>query len=342
MNILNKCKNAFEFLAYSPAPITKKLLPDWMEQTIYEDIHAVSNLPTVAPENFSNLLICRIKKSRFYFKHCFNQSLHRRLLILKKALKTLERSFVLPDVEFAIHYDDSTYNIPTNLSMPILTFAKRSDCYGPIRIPDFEMLSGYNALTAQVYEFSNKYPWEKKINMAFWRGSTTGGYFDLNSYQSMPRFQLCIESLKYPSKIDAKFTGFVQCSQEIINLLQKQNLTTSSATIEQHFPYKYLIDIDGNSCTYSRMYWSLLSNCLLLKYQSSETQWYYKGLQHMKNVCFFSLENNSLLNTLEMLQKNDALAQSIAMEGSDFCKKYLDISTSLHYLYKVIEQVREK
>ncbi len=47
---------------------------------------------------------------------------------------------------------------------------------------------------------------------------------------------------------------------------------------EDSLQYKYLMDIDGNTCGYQRLYWTLLSNSLVFKQVTENKQWYYNAL----------------------------------------------------------------
>jgi len=45
-----------------------------------------------------------------------------------------------------------------------------------------------------------------------------------------------------------------------------------------HVKYKYLLDIDGNTCTWPHCYELLLSNSVMFKQESKDIQWFYRGI----------------------------------------------------------------
>jgi hypothetical protein len=322
-------------------PIPKMIeLPAWMEKRIDEDIASASIFGSNLADR-NSFVFCKIRNSKFSFKYSTQQLLHYRLHVLINYLKFLSSHYVLPDLEFAIFYGDALETVPSWVSVPTLTFAKRKDSKGPILIPDFQMLEGYEAFNLQLEQYVRKYPWENKKNISFWRGASTGGFLNTTNFLTIPRVQLAFLSLENPHLIDAYLSEIVQSSEEVSTLLKKKGVLAHSVAVADHFAYKYLIDVDGNTCSYSRMYWILYSNCVLFKQVSHNIQWYYYGLEDLKNVCFFSLENDSTVEKITTLITDDELARSIAENGRLFCKKYLNSKFVAQYIMTLLSKLKE-
>lgn len=333
--LTNKIKN------YSPS--TKVQLPNWMITRIEEDILHVNftnNKKLFQPEF---MLYCSIRNSRIRFHHSPKQLLHYRLHVLKLYFKFLCTHYQLPDLDFGINYGDCVECVPPEISLPVLTFAKKNTSKGPILIPDFEMIEGYQSLDQELDQGINEVPWDEKKNMSFWRGSSTGGTYNIENYKTMPRVQLSYMSLKHSELVDARISKLVQCTEEISRKLHEEKLVGAASPIRDHLKYKYLIDIDGNSCTYSRLYWILRSNCVPLKHKSPNIQWYYGGFKNNQNICFFSLdEEPSITTQIEFLAQNDDLAYQIATESSLFCRTYLNKMYATSYILTVLDALKNQ
>ena len=139
-------------------------------------------------------------------------------------------------------------------------------------MPDFEALAGYANEGIQAKKGSKAHSWEAK-KILFWRGATTGrDYFSytIENWILFPRGRLVAMSRQYPDLIDAFFTKVVEAEERLEIVLRKMHCSSAPVSVFDSLAYKYLIDIDGNSCTYSRNYWILLSNSVLFKTANGE------------------------------------------------------------------------
>lgn len=318
-------------------------LPYWMLEQIESDVEQSS---ARARANFTirrDVLFCKIRNNRIRFRCPIRALKNYRTHILLLFFKFLASRFELPDLHFGIFLGDGIEEVPPSIEVPLLTFAKESNYQGPILIPDFEMLQGYQALNLEIEKGIDLHPWEEKISQAFWRGGTAGRYF-LGSpdVAKTERQKLVEQSQQYPQEIDAFFTGTPQCSLEYRNFLFEKGLIRSSTSLQDHFKYRYLIDIDGNTCTYSRLYWILRSNSVPLKQKSTSIQWYYRGLKEGENILFFSTQDDSLKRVVDKLQKQDSYACTIAEKSREFAIKYLNVSYACTYVLKVLHSLSEK
>ncbi|MCC5832370.1 MAG: hypothetical protein JJU12_04935 [Chlamydiales bacterium] len=335
---LYEIKNGFKKL--SCPEITP--LPDWMRRRISEDISTaftwVEN-PDFLPDH---ILICQVKNGRIKFRYnSIKQLSHKRLHVVKEYFNFLSSNFTLPDLDFAVYYGDSLEKVPPSISLPTFTFAKKEKSKGPILIPDFEMLMGYDTFVQKLDDYIKNTPWRKKQNRSFWRGASTGGFLNRSNYLTIPRIKLATISLKYPELVNARISSVVQATEDVWNLLKTEGLLGSFSPVLEHFYYKYLLDVDGNSCTYSRLFWILYSNCVPVKQISPNIQWYYYGLEDMTNICFFNLTEDSLISKIQFLAQNDELAKEISENSSQFSKKYLNNKYTTSYILALLEALKQ-
>ena len=233
---------------------------------------------------------------------------------MKKFFKSLAKQYQLPDVEFVICLMDA-YDDQEELPVPVFVFAKRDSSARNVLIPDFEALDP-NKRLAQYKKAAADHPWKEKKDVVFWRGATTGGMYEIDNYLQFPRVKLVLLSKQHPEWLDAAFTLLCQGPPAVFKkILEQSRPLAPSVKIPDHFAFKYLIDIDGNSCTYERCRWILLSNSTLLKPFSHNIQWYYKALQPYVHYLPLKEDLSDLQGAYEWLKTHDAEAQRIADEG---------------------------
>jgi protein glucosyltransferase len=243
-----------------------------------------------------------------------------RLNSVHQFFQVLAKDYKLPNVEFVLTLHDGISTKEMDSSLPLFTFAKNK--YSPvILIPDFEALLGCNELLKICDNASVAYPWKMKKKVIFWRGATTGGIFEIANYLRFPRAKLVFLSKQYPQWLDAAFTALVQATPEVYDfILANTRPLARHVPIEDHFAYKYLIDVDGNSCTYSRCRWILLSNSVLVKPGSENIQWYYKALKPWIHYVPIQSDFQDLADQYKWLTQNDTAALRIAKQGQTLGK----------------------
>jgi len=345
----------FQFLfskcAFGLTPEKKSFLatlhdvpPGWMEQQIQKDFAPfkqgisqtmIENI--YPPLNPSERLLIRFKIINNQLLS-FDQS-HDwtgRSNIIRNALNFLIDAVGLPNLDMVITMHDGIVDFPKETKGPILTFAKIKNMQCGILIPDMEALDGYDNNSSLRKEALESVPWENKEQKVFWRGSTTGGFFTKDNWSSFPRSKLTLLSLQRPELVDAKFTNIVQCEPEVPSILSERQLVSSHVSVNDHLKYRYLVDVDGNSCTYSRCYWILLSNSLLFKSGSDHVQWYYKGLRPYQHYVPLEHDMADIFEKIEWAKKHDEEVKQIAAQATTFAVHSLSIENIYLYFYKVL------
>jgi hypothetical protein len=193
-------------------------------------------------------------------------------------------------------------------------------------------------LTPKVIQASNKFRWERKINQIFWRGSMTGGSFNLTNYHIFPRSLAVRFSLINPSILNARFIVNGQADLKTMKEMKKFGYFGNSLPIEKSIAYKYLLDIDGNSCCYSRTYWALLSNSVVIKMRSDNVQWYYDLLKPDINYISVNSDLSDLNQIFNFLNNNDLEAQEMANRATNIAKLELSYEATLAYFYVLLKR----
>jgi len=326
------------------------LKKSWMMQRIAKDLrpHATKDLSAASLKELyrSHLskpafmcILIEIKKNKLSYWVPTGHTFTERELAFKKVLKEIARERSLPDVTFILSTHDA-FNEP----YPVLTFSKRKQAI-TLLVPDFEALMDYQelhktdqtCLRKEIKEASKAHPWHTKINKIFWRGSFTGGYFNKNTYRSLPRVKAVMYSSAYPELIDAKFIEKGPIDLEALAYFKAQKWVVPPIKPKDSLGYKYFLDIDGNSCCYSRTYWTLLSNSVVLKHESENIQWYYDLLEEGVHYIKIHQDFSNLLEVYTWLRTHDDEAQKIAINATNLVKNNLSNLDNKAYVYLLLK-----
>ncbi|MES2345494.1 MAG: glycosyl transferase family 90 [Chlamydiota bacterium] len=261
-----------------------------------------------------------------------------RLQAVKGALERLNSIKTLPNLDFVVTLHDAYSAHCTDDNCPVLTFAKDKNATASILLPDFEALNGYDQLTSKILTANAQYPWEVKLKSAFWRGSSTGGNFNLKNWQDFARAKLVLLSIRNPRDLDARFTSLVQMDNETRYFLSARGFLGMPAAPSEHIRYKYLAEVDGNSCSYSRCYWELLSNSVMLKQVSDNIQWYYGALKPDVHFIPVAHDLSDFFVKLNWARTHDAECRIIAENATEFAKTELSAESTYLYLHHLLQE----
>ncbi|MCA9749609.1 MAG: hypothetical protein KC414_10940, partial [Romboutsia sp.] len=199
------------------------------------------------------------------------------LRVLRKIIISLNND--IPEGHYLLVLRDA---LPHPYEVPVLAFAshkKYLESKDVILIPDTFALNDYQRLFRSIGKARLKFPWYKKEAKVFIRGSATGAGIANNDINGFPRLRF-MNYVKDIDIVDAAFTDYTrQYNQDFLQKLSTLHPLKPYTKPHNSLQYKYLIDIDGNTCSYSRMAWILYSNSLLLKHTSDQVQWYYHMLK---------------------------------------------------------------
>ncbi len=254
-----------------------------------------------------------------------------RLEYMLHSLNRLTSCITVPNVDFILCLGDCLDGI--DISVPVLAFSKNPKLAPKVvLIPDFEALSGNEHFLYQTHLGNKLYPWHQKHNRAIFRGSMTGGDFTFENFFSFPRTRAVTLSLQFPNLVDARFT----CST-CQNFKERfPNYYAPGLSVQDHIRYKYQLLIDGNSCAYSRAYWQLFSNSVILKQSSENIQWYYRALQPYVHYIPINADMGNLIDVIRWTIEHDTEAAKISQQAQQFAKDNLSFARVMQYLYLLL------
>ncbi len=338
--------------------------PEWMlnqvkNELVYYKNHGTSSIEDLItqvkndfsdvekfPPNWKNhLLLSRYKifKGKLYAKRYTivnGKDYAPHIKYIDAALLRLLLTISLPeDLEFVISAHDTLSYV--NFSAPIFVFGKSKENNFIIAMPDWDMLSDYESRFDPQIDAANEiFPWEAKKDIAFWRGGTTGNAYYRSNWRDFSRAKLVFSS-KTCDLIDAKFTQYVQgaeSNEEFKYTLAKNDLFGEFISPKESIQYRYLIDIDGNACTWSRFYWILRSNCVPLKQISPNIMWYYSALQSFVHYIPYAHDLSDLPEKIQWAQSHPDECKKIAENSREFVLNELTTEHTYAYLYLLLKE----
>ena len=250
---------------------------------------------------------------------------------LVTAVNKLNELVVLPDIDFIISLQDGFIKDSSLPHTPWFVFAKSTDNDTHLLIPDLMALRGYPQIRETIEEGRRKISWEAKKELAFWRGATTGGSLTTTTWDHIARSKLVLLSLKYTQILDARFNRVVQAAPGVREILTSRGMVSKTVSRVDHLKYKYLIDVDGNTSTFERFFWLLLSNSLILKQQSSNLQWYYRALQPMVHFLPVKEDFSDLIEQIQWAKTHDREVKKMAEQATQFARN--NLTNEDHFLY---------
>lgn len=125
-------------------------------------------------------------------------------------------------------------------------------------------------------------------------------------------------SLSIPHLVDARFTKYCQGAESNPEMRALPDLIAQAVTPLDSLKNKYLIDVDGNTCGYSRFYWTLLSNSLVIKQLTDNVQWYYRALKPYIHFLPVKKDFSDLAETLSWARAHDLECEHIAQNATQF------------------------
>ncbi len=336
----------------------KQEIPEWMSAQIEKDLapykesgislkslnEVIQEYINLVPHNAWELVRCRIQNGIIaLLKPLPTKETQGRWEVMHQTLMHLSYMTPLPDIDFVMCIGDCLGPAPASFfkkyNIPVLTFAKHEEDTVSILIPDFEaFIEGfYENMLLDTSAGRIRFPWRVKKEKAFWRGATTGGTLEVHNYQEFPRIKIAHLSSKNPHLIDAKLTVLSQIKDpKVLKLLSP--FVGNSAPILDHLKYKYQILIDGNTCTYSRAYWQLFSDCLIFKQTSPNIQWYYSCLTPYVHYIPVAYDFSDLKEKIKWAQNHDLEAQQMVAHANAFAQKNLKKQNIYLYLLLLLQK----
>lgn len=213
-------------------------------------------------------------------------------------------------------------------------------------LPDSDFLYRYAYQDFKEQLVSQSISWNKRQEILYWRGSSTGDKEDDYQWRIMPRFRLCQLATEVVNKelFDIKITRITNrfSSPEVIEEIKNSGLTAPYTAAIDQVKYKYLIDIDGHGSTWTGLFLRLLTGSTVLKVNSERgfRQWFHNRLIPWENYVPIEPDFSNLEETVLYLKTHDELARKIGQAGQELAYS-MTMENEINYALPVILQCLE-
>jgi len=251
---------------------------------IYKNIVKETRYVNSTVTYFINNIQPNIHKSKYYFILCYSDGYEFSDELYPKIFPNLKDTYI---VTYAKHYEHNEKIIP-------------------IVDPHYTDLDGYSNLITEID--INTVDWDNKYNLCIWKGDhkngTTKNWINQDFEKLHPR--------EYFVKLfnDGKYNN-ISYPDEFIS-------------IKEHLNYKYILDIDGFTSTWSATFWKLYSGSVLLKQKSAWKQWYYDELIEYVHYVPVANDFSDLNEQIQWCMDNDDKCKQITENARQFVLEKLN------------------
>ncbi|MDX1924028.1 MAG: glycosyl transferase family 90 [Rickettsiaceae bacterium] len=193
--------------------------------------------------------------------------------------------------------------------------------------------SGWRNFYNEIKKSKAKYPWESKEDKIIWQGKLSDCSWP--DCQNSPRLNLVQMGDKYDF-IFAKFASLIKSDIEEYKSMGLGRYWVNFVNINDQTHYKYLMTMDGVTCTYPGFLTRLYSNSVTLKQESDEIQWFYPILKPGEHYVQVKKDLSDLPEKYYWLQSNQDKAQQISQNAQEIVEKYINPD---HILYGYIPRL---
>ena len=244
--------------------------------------------------------------------------LHRRAELYLRLFRDVVTGFELHCCfPMAVDVDDHPLD---QSGAPLFAFQKRTG--SPlILLPDIDILGTDYLLSA---EWDDTLAFEEKLDAAVFVGATTGGNVTRTVVEtlSLPRLRSAV-FFRDVADVTFHLPKIVQYDiEDTVAMIGALGVTGVPLSWREQFRYRYLLSMDGNGATCSRVAIALRSRCVLIKYASDNQLFYFGGLEAGRDFLSVSTDQD-VRDAMQMCRQNPTETADIAEAGRRFAQEHL-------------------
>lgn len=223
-----------------------------------------------------------------------------------------------------------------NDDVPVFVFQKPPHC-NEILLPDVDFL-GHNFYDVDDI-WKGELPFLDKHCHAIFVGSTTGAPLAAGpaAELSLPRVQAAIH-FRQSKDVSFLLPNIVQCNDSGSERVLRDLGFGSGQVVTWHeqLRNKFVISMDGNGATCSRVVIALKSNSVLLKYDSPHSLFYFSGLRPWTDYVPISCHDD-VQSVVDTERRHPGAFSHIAEAGRIFAETYLTRQSIMAYTAWVLQ-----
>jgi len=249
--------------------------------------------------------------------------------------RVLDHSPVICDMLIAIDVNDAPID---HAPAPVLAFQKRAGS-NLVLLPDVDFLHANFYIPPQ---FVDETPYESKLMRAVFAGSTTGGRtITANDVRvlAIPRLRAAV-FFKGSRHVDFRLPRIVQCeSDDVVAMVAALGVGGEPMSWQDQFQYRFILSMDGNGATCSRVAIGLLSRAALAKYESQFQLYYFAALTPWRHYIPI-VQDEDVEHIVEEEQRRPMTFAPVAEEGATFARRYLGRMGNRDYMLDLIMRLQ--
>lgn len=219
-------------------------------------------------------------------------------------------------------------------TVPVFSFQKpEGSC--SVLIPDIDFLG---QMFYEGDEFQDRKDYYEKSLSATFVGSTTGAFYTAEAVRALapPRLRAAAY-FRNKTGVDFLLPNLAQCdSPETEALLRSMGFGDGRRVRwREQFRHRFVISMDGNGATCSRVVVALKSNSALVKYTSPHMLYYFSQLVPWFHYIPVA-KDGDVERVLEMEREYPGLFEPIARQGRVFAERYLTKSAVFRYAAELL------
>ncbi|HEY6512941.1 MAG TPA: glycosyl transferase family 90 [Burkholderiaceae bacterium] len=242
--------------------------------------------------------------------------------------KALRRSNAQASFDLALDVND----FPADAAeLPIFSFQKSRGAHNPL-LPDVDFFQ-----CKWYREDHDRLLYEDKANSACFVGSSTGSWLDVEDIRTpeTPRLRAAAHFNGNP-RVMFRIANAVHCrSEEAKALLMSQPYFSSQVGWEEQLRHRFLISMDGNGAACSRLVKGLLSNSVVIKYDSPYDLYYFPALRPGSDY-LLAEKDEDVERFVEAEAASPGSFKQVAQSGRRFADKYLTIGSVMDYTARLL------
>ena len=193
--------------------------------------------------------------------------------------------------------------------------------------------NSWTKLIPLINTYYTNLPWENRLSQMVWRGGANDGVYTPDNWTEIPRGTLVhLANTKHPDLINANFSVYYPWVVRDQNFFISK-IPPSSLLPTTQMEYKYQIDIDGITATFTSLSWKLLSGSVVFKQQSTHIMWFHPALEPWKHYIPVDRNLQDVPDKIMWALEHDEESHQIADNGRQFALTHLMPEHILLYCY---------
>ena len=263
-------------------------------------------------------LSCSQEKIDFTFKQNISDGIMNRFKIVLPYLQKYFNRNVEPGKKynFVLGLGDVEYNSYGN-NIACISLSKK-EYMKNILLPNIDFFSKLILLLFSAVS-DNDISYESKIDASVFAGASTGG---TDIYNKRVRYCLLMNHFPHYAKITDLCQGSLK-DWEVIFPNINSVIDSDPLKIKDQLQYKILVNIDGNTLCYSRLYWQMLSNSIPVYIEPDTSTKQFFDRPEIRD-CYFS---SSIIHAQQnidnlLLHTDKTIIDTKIQNGIKYCEKY--------------------